>query len=301
MPFKPNLAGTPRTDDDIPMPCLASPKIDGVRAMVHPEGLMSRSMKLIPNKHVQELLAHASLIGLDGELVVGSPTHPNCMQNTVSGVMSHDKVPRFTFYVFDDFEAPGGFQRRLESAEAMVNKAGLAYVDVKMVPHTLIGTLEELNAFEAKCLAEGYEGVMVRSLDGVYKQGRSTPKEGGLLKIKRFVDAEFVVVGFEEQMKNNNVATTNELGRTKRSSHAAGKEGKGTLGALIVRHIDADGESGVHFNIGTGMDDNLRAWIWANRLKYMGAIGTYKSFPIGVLDAPRHPVFKSFRPEWDIS
>lgn len=320
MIFKPNLAGTPTKESDIQFPVLASPKIDGVRAMVHKHGLMSRSMKPLPNEYIQALLNRAELVGLDGELVVGSPTHPNCMQNTTSGVMSVGKVPEFTYLVFDRHDIPNQpFHDRLHSAGRLVETVRENWIPIatsirldggpllecpiQIVPHERLNSLAELLAYEAKQLELGYEGVMIRSPYGLYKYGRSTAREGGLLKIKRFVDAEFLVVGFEEQMKNNNAKQVNELGRTKRSTHAAGLEGKGTLGALKVRHIvDWDSHKlGAQFNIGSGMDDNLRAHIWANQDKYMNAIGTYKSFPIGVMDAPRHPVFKSFRPLWDIS
>lgn len=303
--WKPNLAGTPKSDADIPLPCWVSPKIDGVRAMVHEHGLMSRSMKPLPNKHIQSVLGTVRLMGLDGELVVGSATDPNCMQNTTSGVMAKDKTPDFTYYVFDDFLHGGPFEHRLSAVEQRVlSEIGLRSnpPPIVFLQHKFIRTLEELNDYEAEQLALGYEGVMVRRPDGLYKQGRSTPKEGGLLKIKRFVDGEFMIIGFEEQMKNNNAKVVNELGRSKRSSHKEGLTGKGTLGAFKAQHYDpASGEVGVEFSIGSGMDDAFRDWAWANQDKLLNEIGVYKSFPIGVLNAPRHPVFKALREKWDMS
>lgn len=327
--FKPNLAGKVDDITTLQLPVLASPKIDGVRAMVHDlmgvrrPRVMSRSMKEIPNALVQAVLGIEELLYLDGELVVGSPTDPNCMQNTTSGVMSQSKTPDFQFHVFDRFPDDDWsgdntaipFEQRFANAARRVKQAQqkwntiavrerllgspklMTECPIVLVEHQLITNHDDLLAYEAKCLAEGWEGVMVRSLTGGYKQGRSTQREGGLLKIKRFVDNEAIVIGFEEQMKNNNVKTVNELGRSKRSSHQAGKEGKGTLGALVCRDV----LTGVEFNIGTGMDDALRAHIWANRDECMSRAVTYKSFPVGVKDAPRHPVFKSFREKWDMS
>lgn len=326
--FKPNLAG--KADDSaIQFPVLASPKIDGVRAMVHdiagvrrPQ-VMSRSMKPIPNALVQAALGLEELLYLDGELTVGSPTDPNCMQNTTSGVMSASKTPAFTFHVFDRFgddSANLGFRDRYASARERVAHVqehwasgrciavrerllnGAAFGDlmqtcpIVLVEHHIIEHIDDLAQYEADRLAEGWEGVMLRSPNGVYKQGRSTTREGGLLKVKRFVDAEAIIIGFEEQMKNNNAKQVNELGRSKRSSHKAGKEGKGTLGALICRL-----PSGIEFNIGTGMDDALRQHVWDNQAKFLNTHVTYKSFPVGVKDAPRHPVFKSFRSPLDMS
>ncbi len=114
-----------------------------------------------------------------------------------------------------------------------------------------------------------------------------------LLKLKRFTDAEAEVVGFEERMHNGNEATTNELGRTKRSSHAAGKTGRGDLGALQVRY------EGVEFNVGTGFTDEDRAAIWADQPAYLGRLAKFKFFSVGVKVAPRHPVFLGWRDRSD--
>jgi hypothetical protein len=66
---------------------LASPKIDGIRAIIGNGAALSRSLKPIRNLFVQSVLGRAEFQGLDGELVVGDPNDPNCMQNTTSGVM----------------------------------------------------------------------------------------------------------------------------------------------------------------------------------------------------------------------
>ena len=95
-------------------------------------------------------------------------------------------------------------------------------------------------------------------------------------------------------MHNGNEATTNELGRTKRSSHQAGKTGRGDLGALIVRFYD------VEFNIGTGFDDVERAEIWNHRDRFLGKLAKFKYFSVGVKDAPRHPVFLGWRAGVDL-
>ena len=67
--------------------------------------------------------------------------------------------------------------------------------------------------------SKGGEGLILRNPDGMYKYGRSTPKEQLSIKLKFFEQDEFEVVGFEERYTNTNEATTNELGYTSRSSH----------------------------------------------------------------------------------
>jgi DNA ligase-1 len=143
---------------------------------------------------------------------------------------------------------------------------------------------------EEKYLNEGYEGLMVRSPNGYYKEGRSTLRDGILGKLKRFSDSEYKVVGYEERMHNGNEAKTNALGQTERSTHKENLVGRGDLGALVLEL--APGQT---FNCGTGFTDEDRAEIWSNRDKYLGQMVKVKSFLIGVKDAPRFPVFLGWR------
>ena len=151
-------------------------------------------------------------------------------------------------------------------------------------------------ALEERYLADGYEGVMLRSLQGIYKFGRATKKEGALLKLKRFADSEATILGLIEQMHNTNESTINALGLKERSSHKANLVGKDTLGALSVRDVT----TGVEFEIGTGFDDAERAKIWAHKDAYIGKLVKYKYFPSGSKDKPRFPVYQGIRDPRDM-
>jgi ATP-dependent DNA ligase len=293
---KPMLAGE-YIQAKLVFPVLASAKLDGLRGLVHEGQLLSRSLKLIPNKHVQDALGRTAHQGLDGELIAGSPTAPNCMQACTSFFMAQDKIQGdWAFYVFDLHDSDMGFDVRFDALRRRIEPGALTG-HIKLWPQKLIANEEELLAYEGEQLALGYEGLILRKPNGEYKHGRSTPSDGLLTKLKRFTDSEAVILGFEEQMENTNEKQTNELGRSKRSTHKAGLVGKGTLGALMVR----DRVSGVEFNIGTGMNDGVRAHIWANRDEHLGKFVKYKSFLIGVKELPRHPVFLGFRDARDMS
>ena len=173
---------------------------------------------------------------------------------------------------------------------AAANAMALNGVTVVPLLPTPVKTPEELTAFEEDCLAQGFEGVIVRKPDGPYKQGRSTLKEGYLLKIKRFSDAEATVVDVEEMMHNKNDATTDAFGSLKHSHHKAGMQPAGVLGALVVETAD-----GVRFNIGTGFSAELRKALWGRRKALIGKLVKFKFFAVGVKNAPRHPVFLGFR------
>lgn len=293
--FKPMLAATHTKPELLKFPLIASPKIDGVRCVIFDGVAYSRSLKPIPNQAVQEWAkANAPMLNwMDGELVVGPATAPNVMQATTSGVMRKDGEPDFSFHAFDYLRIMGlSFASRYEDLERRQYEEGAprAY----LVPHETIRNHGFLLKYEHECLALGYEGVMLRDPEGGYKYGRSTERERGLVKLKRFSDAEAIVIGFEEEMHNGNEATRDALGRTERSSTRAGLVGKGTLGALQVRSGD-----GQVFNIGTGFTAEQRAEIWRNHPAYFGATAKYKYFAHGVKDAPRHPVFLGFRAKED--
>ena len=288
--MKPLLAYTVESIETVRFPVFASPKLDGIRCLILDGVAVSRTLKPIPNLHIRHQLA--GLPPLDGELICGDPTDPDCFNRTTSAVMSRDGAPRFTFQVFDHFGAPSDtFPQRLFAAELRVNEARADFRPVEMVRQDFIRDAEELAEYEAAQVAAGYEGVMIRAIESPYKFGRSTSREGILGKVKRFADAEAEIVGIEELHRNGNAAEINALGRTERSTAAAGLVPAGTLGALIVR---AEGFAET-FKIGTGYTAAQRDSLWADRASLPGRLVKFKHQPAGAKDAPRFPVFLGFR------
>lgn len=292
------LAVKAKEFETLTYPLLASPKIDGVRATNKNGMLLSRTMTAIPNALTQTIFSDPQYEGLDGELVVGAPNHPNCMQNTMSGVMSREGEPDVWWYIFDKWNVERPYVHRARCAKETV--AAAKSPRLLWLPQTPIRSVEELYAYEEARLQEGYEGVILRAPDGPYKQNRSTVKEGYMLKVKRFQDSEAEIVGAYELMHNNNEATIDARGFTKRSTHNANKEASGVLGGFNVRDI----YSGVEFDLGTGFTLEQRKNLWQAWLKnpnyLIGKLCKYKHFPIGVVDKPRHPIFLGFRDRKDI-
>ncbi|MBP2643834.1 MAG: hypothetical protein H6Q67_1721 [Firmicutes bacterium] len=291
MTFKPMLAETIVDVNALAFPRIASPKLDGIRAVIIDGTVMSRNLKPIPNAHVQKLFGKEELNGLDGELILGNPCSPTVFRDTTSAVMSRDGEPAVRFNVFDDFSNPkAAFTDRIFDASLAVGE------ECDLVPQIEIYDLSELEALEQQWLSQGYEGAMLRLPDAPYKYGRSTVKQGHLLKLKRFKDSEAEIIGFEEQMHNCNEATRDALGQIERSHCKAGMEGRDTLGNIKVRDI----KTGVEFNIGSGFNDEMRNSIWRNKDQYLSQVITYRYFPTGSKDKPRFPTFKGFRDSIDM-
>lgn len=302
--FKPMLAGKAPADlSTLKFPLVLSPKLDGIRALVKDGIVMSRSLKPIPNNHVQKLFGH--LEGYDGELIVGEPTDKDCFRNTTSGVMSRDGEPDVIYHVFDYHKINLSWETRF--------KFLFGEERVIIVPHYEVNSPEAIESIETEMLQMGYEGVMLRDISGSYKFGRSTTREGWLLKLKRFEDSEALVIGMEEKMTNENEATIGELGQTKRTSHQENLYPRDTMGALIVRDL----KTGVLFNIGTGFSDIDRSWWWSlftenDEARVKNNSGTeitfkepklivkYKYFATGSKDKPRFPVYISIRDKIDL-
>ena len=290
MTFKPLLAATVENFDALSYPLYATPKIDGVRCLIMPEGPRSRSLKPIQNRFIRDKLSDLP-VGLDGEIWIKGA---KCFGDTSGPVMARDGEPDFLFYVFDWFDKLGGYMQRVE-ALAKINGKLNATGFCELLYPIEINNRRQLDAYEAAMLKRGHEGVMLRRADSPYKHGRSTFREGYLLRIKRFVDAEAVVSGFEELQHNDNEAKTDELGHTKRSSSKAGKRAGDTLGNLICVTPE-----GVEFKIGSGFTAKQRDEIWHGWRKYRGKIVKYKFQEVGGKDRPRIPVFLGFRDEGDL-
>src|SRR5690348_6715261 len=199
---KPMLAG--KFDGDlssIRYPVLATPKLDGIRCISRDGTALSRSLKLIPNKHVQKMFKGLP-DHLDGELMLKSGDF-----NTVqSAIMREDGEPDFVYNIFDYCKEPlAPYNKRINA----LSNFDLPDFCTRLYPFK-INDGNELATYEESMVVQGFEGIMIRQPDSPYKFGRSTAKEQFLMKIKRFEDSEAKIIGFEELMHNDNVARSEE-------------------------------------------------------------------------------------------
>ena len=299
---RPMLAATVSYDDleKVEWPVLGSPKIDGIRCLIHPDlGPVTRSFKPLPNAHVHgQLLMLAGHSYLDGELVgINENGGILSFNSTQSAMMSRAGQPIFRFLVFDCFDRPDwDFVGRHVQAKETCNK--INNPKIMILDHKVIHSMEEFIKFTDGCIEAGFEGSIIRAPAGIYKNGRSTLRQGWLLKYKQWADAEGAVIGFEELMHNDNPDQRDKFDLAKRSSHKDNMVPMNTLGALILETKWGE------LRIGVGFDQATRKEIWtivedARRnnyiIPYIGRTITFKYQPHGMQDLPRFPVFKGFR------
>lgn len=183
--------------DKLSFPCYDQPKFDGHRcvAMIDNHGkatLWTRSRKLITSMgHIINELERMGLKGvtLDGELY------------------NHDYKDNFedlTSFIRDSTAKPGADVVQLHvydviNGDTQEKRAAYLAALPMASPIMRVMTLkaeseDELMAHFELYLSMGYEGAMARNASGRYVNKRSTD----LLKIKKFMDEEFKVVGVEE-------------------------------------------------------------------------------------------------------
>ena len=290
---KPMLAASLENFDSVKFPVYVTPKLDGIRCLKIDGNIVSRTFKPIRNTELAAAIKDLLPDDSDGELIMGGT-----FQNTTSMVMSADKTignEKAYFYwfdyVLDDHKKP--YLERMNDMKKFVEDHPeiLTASPVKIVPliPTEINTVEELVQYESEVLDQGFEGVMLRTSHGPYKFGRSTLKEGSLVKMKKFDDDEAIVIGFSELSKNTNEKTKDEFGYAKRSSHKEGKIGQDTLGSFIVDWRETE------FSIGSGFTMEQRKEFWDDRNNLIGKLVKFKYFATGMKDAPRFPIFLGIR------
>lgn len=299
MPFRPMLASNEIPGpEDLRFPMLVSPKVDGIRCCIIDGVPLSRKLKPIENRHVTKLLT--GLPPLDGELVVGSATSKNGFDASQSGIMSRDGEPDFTYLVFDIGAQPGDypFVARLKQAHQHVRSLSLPFV--RALEHFIAHDQTDLDMYEKNFLAVGYEGLMIRDPHGKYKHGRSTLKEGLLLKMVRKRRDEVILVGFSERMHNENEKVKDERGLSKRSTHKANKSGTDMLGKFHCIWADEARQAKVTgkeltFECGSGFDHEFAKHVWNNKHLFWNKVATIEYREETKDGKPRFPVWKGLR------
>ncbi len=235
---------------------LMSEKLDGVRAYWDGQQFLSRQGNVFfaPSWFTQEL----PTIPLDGELWLGRQQ----FQRTVSIVRQQDGGERWRQVLYVVFDAPqvgGPFAERLRVVAASAREDQCPFV--RVLDQAPCRGTENLRQELGQVVALGGEGLMLRQPESLYEVGRSHT----LLKVKRFHDAEAVVI---------------------RHLPGAGRH-RGRLGALLVVLPD-----GTQFSVGSGLTDRQR-----DSPPPVGATITFRFQELTTGGVPRFPTFVRVRPK----
>jgi DNA ligase-1 len=178
-------------------PCFVQPKLDGTRAVGMPgKGIFSRLRKTFP--HMEHILAEmaqlpAELI-LDGELYTSELTFQEIVGLVKKETLKPgdaEKQLKIKYHVYDLMNGRT-FQERYAELERLFQSR--CFQHLVLVPTKSCSSESQMKEQHAAFVADGFEGIMLRSPTGAYKHSRSAD----LLKYKEFFDAEYEVVGFKE-------------------------------------------------------------------------------------------------------
>jgi DNA ligase-1 len=172
----------------IKFPVFVQPKLDGVRMLMQDGKCWSRMGKEFIPEVVKHIAMNTNGMILDGELILTGAT----FQDTIRAVKKYrpEESPKLTYHVFDIIE-DFSFWRRFEKLSRFIHVSSA----VKLVPTDWVPNEELMMGMHSSYIAQGYEGTIIRVINGKYQIGQRSSE---LLKLKDFDDAEFTIVGVEE-------------------------------------------------------------------------------------------------------
>ena len=218
---------------------------------------------------------------LDGELCVIDDDDNENFKLAVSEVkrkteqMQRPHYKVFDCLTLDEFygkKESANYSVRLETAKKLLKRQETPFLSVLSAVKYSASNFMRAQSIVAQ---KGYEGLILRS-DTPYRSGRTSD----LLKVKKFMDAEYQIEDFK--------------GTTKLMKGLSGTmEPVECLGSVVIRH------KGNPVDVGSGFSDAQRIEIWRNQEKYLGKTITVKYFEEST-DACgnpslRFPIFKGFR------
>lgn len=301
------LAPSKQADlDNLSYPLMASLKVDGIRCIVKEDQLLLRSGKPVPNPLVHDLLAPLMEHDdwwFDGEL--WSPSIPFGELNGIIRSKSKLLPDDLALHVFDGshiddwYEPEVGAICRWDYTQRLLLGQPCIYnppQPVKIIEQVIVNNREEVEAFIKKSGDLGFEGIMLRDPDSLYKHGRATFKSQSLLKHKFWEDYDCKILSVHEGVKNKEgiERERDELGRSKVVHSKDLKEPSGLFGYFVVQ-VDMPGRPTMHIGGWKGLTHGLRKEILENAEDYIGRWGRFQGMAVGVKDLPRIPKNFEFR------
>lgn len=239
---------------------LVEPKLDGVRVIVICDvdkdevKMFSRNGKELSNfpviqQQFDDMLDQMSeSMVFDGEVM--SADFQTLMReiHRKAGAKTNDAVLNLfdcmPLYNFQDGSCVDPLWKRKETLESFKYGPNISLVEqVKMNLSDEDGQ-KQFADYNKICIDKGYEGIMVKPVNGIYECKRSAL----WLKVKPFIEVSLTVKAVEEGTGRN----------------------VGKLGALIVEGTD-DGKF-IKTNVGSGLTDDNRDTFWSAKDKLIGQV-----------------------------
>jgi hypothetical protein len=182
----------------IKFPCFVQRKYDGTRCVGIPgKGLFSRNRKSYPhmNHIVAEINKLPTGIILDGELYSDTLTFQEIVGLVKRETLKkgdEERQLQIKLHIYDIINYTMPYEQRYANLQMLFNK--YKFKHLQLVKTDICETEEKMKELHAQYVAEGFEGIMLRNKQGLYKNVRSPD----LQKYKEFFDDEYEVVDYRE-------------------------------------------------------------------------------------------------------
>jgi DNA ligase-1 len=199
--FRPMLATTFKSD--ISYPAYVQPKLDGVRCIAYKDEtgsiiLKSRNGKRYDIPHIEfalQSVIDTTTVILDGEIFA-----PGLSFQQVTSLVkrNREESEQLQYWVYDLFYPDN---QHMPFNDRFYYLSLYEYNSTVVETRTIIVNNEEdVSYWHRQFVKEGFEGAIIRTVNGVYKPG-SRSKD--LMKLKKFDDDEFMIVDVEEVMQQS--------------------------------------------------------------------------------------------------
>ena len=263
--------------NDIVFPCYVQPKLDGLRCVCY-MNMSNNDGKVLAQSRtgayfetVEHICAELRplLLKTPGLILDGELYSMDMPFEELAGLIKRKKlagsdmqrVQCIRYHIYDIVVGGVPYSDRHDRIVQLVDDSNC---HLEVVRTQLIHDVAEFKQAFRDCVASGYEGIMLRNVNGLYCQNY---RSHDLQKYKEFVEAEYPIVGFKE---------------------ADGRD-KGTV-VWVCRTSD-EREFSVRPR---GTQEQRRQW-FQDGPQYVGKLLTVIYQELSELNVPRFPVGKAIR------
>lgn len=200
--YEPSSASRKR--GGIVFPCFVQPKLDGLRCVVYlvngapvyqsrTGGIFTVLQHL--DASIQQILSQNPTLVLDGELYtrqIPFEELAGIIKKKTLTESDKQKIRCVQYHVYDLVIANVPFRERISTLQQVISLSGTFVTPV--LTHLANETTEFREKF-SEYVAQGYEGIMLRNMEGLYQENY---RSNDLMKYKEFFENEYKIVDFKE-------------------------------------------------------------------------------------------------------
>lgn len=194
----------------IKFPCWGQPKYDGIRCLMYIKNgeIVMESRKGTSIYHFDKLrhqfsqnLAKEEHIVFDGELYVDTLPFEKInglVRLKKANEEQFNEINKIQYHIYDIIDKSDlscDYDMRRQKMEYIEKKYNLNEDEslIKVSSNTIINTLDDVDTCHAKFVSQGYEGLILRNMDGKYEINK---RSYDLQKYKHFMDEEFEIIDY---------------------------------------------------------------------------------------------------------